>query len=180
MIRLLVQRWSEAPLLQRCGLFFALCSYALLWPGVTEPIMTLSAQVSMFGLKAQLFHETRSIWQTVLKLHELGYTPVAILIVSFSVIIPLLKLALIISTWLLPSVLRWRLVGMLGKWSMADVFVVAILVAFFTAKATAELSAELLPGFYWFTAFCLCSVISGQMLTLHTDQNQRAGTPELN
>lgn len=167
MIPVLTQRWAEATLLQRCGLLFALCSYALLWPGVTEPIMTLSAQVSLFGLKTQLFHETRSIWETVVKLHDLGYTPVAVLIVSFSVIIPLLKLALIISTWLLPSVLRWRLIAALGKWSMADVFVVAILVAFFTAKATAELSAELLPGFYWFTAFCLCSVISGQMLTLH-------------
>ncbi|PHS66185.1 MAG: hypothetical protein COB09_01595 [Thalassobium sp.] len=179
MIRLLTQRWSEAGLLQRCGLIFALCSYALLWPGVTEPIMTLSAQVSLFGLKTQLFHETRSIWETVLKLHNLGYTPVAILIVTFSVIIPLLKLALIICTWLLPSTLRWRLIAALGKWSMADVFVVAILVAFFTAKATAEVSAELLPGFYWFAAFCLCSVISGQMLTSQTTTAPRAEVAQL-
>ena len=59
---------------------------------------------------------------------------------------------------------------------MADVFVVAILVAFFAADATAKVEATLNVGFYWFTGFCLLSVLSGQLLA-HAGQqhiNQQA------
>ncbi|MDF1764111.1 MAG: paraquat-inducible protein A, partial [Oleibacter sp.] len=69
-----------------------------------------------------------------------------------------------------PSPWRWRMVAMISKWSMVDVFVVAILVAFMTAKATAELQAELLPGFWWFLSFCLLSVLSGQLLAWNQDR----------
>lgn len=160
----LINSWSEKTGLQRLGLLLAIVSYGLLYPGVMEPIMTISASVSLFGLKTQMFHETRSIWETVETLHNLGYTAVAIMIVIFSVVIPVSKALMILFTWLKPAPWRWRLIAAVSKWSMADVFVVAILVAFFTAKATAELEAELLVGFYWFTAFCTLSILSGQLL----------------
>ena len=160
----LIASWTEKSVIQRFGLLLAIISYGLLYPGVMEPIMTLSASVSLFGLKTQMFHETRSIWETVETLHQLGYTAVAIAIITFSVVIPLTKALLIVFTWLKPSPVRWRVIAAVSKWSMADVFVVAILVAFFTAKATAELEAELLHGFYWFSAFCVLSIVSGQLL----------------
>jgi len=160
----LINSWTEKTRLQRLGLLLAIISYGLLYPGVMEPIMTLSASVSLFGLKTQMFHETRSIWETVETLHQLGYSAVAVAIVTFSVVIPVSKALLIIFTWLKPSPRRWRVIAAVSKWSMADVFVVAILVAFFTAQATAELEAELLTGFYWFAAFCLLSILSGQLL----------------
>ena len=106
----------------------------------------------------------------MLKLHDVGYTSVAILIISFSVIIPIIKAFTILLTWLFPSNLGWRIVSSFGKWSMADVFVVAIFVAFFSARATAELNSELLEGFWWFLSFCLLSVISGQLLTFSTEK----------
>lgn len=167
----LINSWKNTTLWQRLGLLLAVCSYGLLYPGVTQPIMTISASMNMFGLSTRIFHETRSIWETVETLHRLGYTLVAIMIVTFSVVIPVSKALLIIYTWLKPSPARWRLVATVSKWSMADVFVVAILVAFFTAKATAELEAELLVGFYWFTAFCLLSIVSGQLLAHQSQHN---------
>ena len=129
--------------------------------------MTIKASVNMFGLKAELFNETRSIWETVTSLNEQGYALVAFLIVTFSVVIPVLKGLTILFTWLWPSDLRWRIVAAISKWSMVDVFVVGILVAFLTAKATAEMQATLLDGFWWFLSFCILSIISGQLLALH-------------
>ncbi|KZY96986.1 hypothetical protein A3746_22005, partial [Oleibacter sp. HI0075] len=162
-----VNSLQQATWAQRLGLLLAIASYVVLWPGVTEPIMTIKASVNMFGLKAELFNETRSIWETVTSLNEQGYALVAFLIVTFSVVIPVLKGLTILFTWLWPSDLRWRIVAAISKWSMVDVFVVGILVAFLTAKATAEMQATLLDGFWWFLSFCILSIISGQLLALH-------------
>ena len=163
----LVNSLQQATWAQRLGLLLAIASYVVLWPGVTEPIITIKASVNMFGLKAELFNETRSIWETVTSLNEQGYALVAFLIVTFSVVIPVLKGLTILFTWLWPSDLRWRIVAAISKWSMVDVFVVGILVAFLTAKATAEMQATLLDGFWWFLSFCILSIISGQLLALH-------------
>ena len=163
----LTSSWQISSWAQRLGLLLAIASYVVLWPGVTEPIMTIKASVNMFGLKAELFNETRSIWETVTSLNEQGYALVAFLIVTFSVVIPVLKGLTILFTWLWPSDLRWRIVAAISKWSMVDVFVVGILVAFLTAKATAEMQATLLDGFWWFLSFCILSIISGQLLALH-------------
>jgi uncharacterized paraquat-inducible protein A len=163
----LVNSLQQATWAQRLGLLLAIASYVVLWPGVTEPIMTIKASVNMFGLKAELFNETRSIWETVTSLNEQGYALVAFLIVTFSVVIPVLKGVTILFTWLWPSDLRWRIVAAISKWSMVDVFVVGILVAFLTAKATAEMQATLLDGFWWFLSFCILSIISGQLLAQH-------------
>ncbi|MEC8524673.1 MAG: paraquat-inducible protein A [Pseudomonadota bacterium] len=163
----LTSSWQISSWAQRLGLLLAIASYVVLWPGVTEPIMTIKASVNMFGLKAELFNETRSIWETVTSLNEQGYALVAFLIVTFSVVIPVLKGLTILFTWLWPSDLRWRIVAAISKWSMVDVFVVGILVAFLTAKATAEMQATLLNGFWWFLGFCILSIISGQLLAMH-------------
>jgi len=163
----LVNSLKQSTWAQRLGLLLAVTSYVVLWPGVTEPIMTIKASVNMFGLKAELFNETRSIWETVTSLNEQGYALVAFLIVTFSVVIPVLKGLTILFTWLWPSDLRWRIVAAISKWSMVDVFVVGILVAFLTAKATAEMQATLLDGFWWFLSFCILSIISGQLLAQH-------------
>jgi paraquat-inducible protein A len=162
--------WQQANWLPRLGLMLTAISFFFLYPGVTEPIMTIKATINMFGLKSTIFEETRSIWQTVLSLKEAGYAEVGFMVVTFSIIIPVTKGILILWTWLSPTRWRWQLISMMSKWSMADVFVVAIFVAFFTSQATAELQAELHDGFYWFTAYCFISIISGQCLASHADQ----------
>ena len=168
--QLAMATWKQANWLPRLGLMLTAISFFFLYPGVTEPIMSIKASVNMFGFKSTIFEETRSIWQTVLSLQEAGYAGVGFMVVTFSVIIPVTKGLLIIWTWLSPARWRWQLISVISKWSMADVFVVAILVAFFTAKATAELQSSLHDGFYWFTAYCITSIISGQCLASYANQ----------
>ncbi len=168
--QLAANTWQQANWLPRIGLMLTAVSFFFLYPGVTEPIMTIKASISMFGLKSTIFEETRSIWETVLSLKEAGYAGVGFMVVTFSVIIPVFKGLLIIWTWLSPAKWRWQLISMVSKWSMADVFVVAIIVAFFTAQATAELQSQLHDGFYWFTAYCLLSIASGQCLASYANQ----------
>ena len=165
-----VNTWKQAKWLPRLGLILTFVSFFLLYPGVTEPIMTIKATINMFGLKSTIFAETRSILETVYSLQEAGYAGVGFMVVTFSVIIPVTKGLLIVWTWLSPTRWRWQLIAMVSKWSMADVFVVAILVAFFTAQATAELQSSLHSGFYWFTGYCLLSIFSGQCLASYSQQ----------
>ena len=67
-----------------------------------------------------------------------------------------------------------RFVAAIAKWSMADVFVVALFIMYLAAEATQTPSgdpdaAPLLafdasfgPGFYWFAAYCLFSLAPQQ------------------
>lgn len=165
-----MDRFNSAPLLQKLGLLMTVVSFFILYPGVTEPVMTLSAELNVFGVKTKILEETRSIWETVVTLHELGYTPVAVMVVTFSMVIPIGKGLVILFTWFNPTPMRWCLISAISKWSMADVFVVAILVAFFTARSTAELDSQILVGFYWFFGYCVLSIISGQLLLAGSEQ----------
>lgn len=166
--------WQQASWLPRLGLVLTFFSFFLLYPGVTEPIMTIKASINMFGLKSTIFKETRSILETVQSLRDAGYAGVGFMVVTFSVIIPVTKGLIIIWAWLSPTAWRWKLITLISKWSMADVFVVAILVAFFTAQATAELQSSLHSGFYWFTGYCLLSILSGQFLASYNSQRLEA------
>jgi len=108
---------------------------------------------------------------------------VAALIFAFSVCIPLLKTILVCIAYFTKSMqVEKRLihfVGAIGKWSMADVFVVAIFLAImstnhadtsnseqfnvFGFNIALDISTQTLSaagnGFYYFTAYCLLSLI---------------------
>ena len=68
-----------------------------------------------------------------------------------------------------------RFVEAIAKWSMADVFVVALFIAYLAAHATqtqpgdtaaapplVAFSAHFGAGFYWFAAYCVFSLASQQ------------------
>ena len=142
-----------------------LVSLVVVVPGLIQPIITLSA--NMMG--RQVFAETRSILQTVKDLHESGNDLVAGMILFFSVLVPFIKAVLLGVVGLLkPTVpVRYRLFAFvrgISKWAMADVFVVGVYIAYLSAKATDALDAELHEGFYYFTAYCLISLLSVQVM----------------
>ena len=120
------------------------------------------------------FHKTRSIIGTVQDLLDSGNVLVAILIVTFSVVIPAIKGVLTLGS-LLPLANRFRvpmqwLSDHMSKWSMADVFVIAIFISLLAAKGIQEdtglvnFDASLGQGFYYFLAYCLLSVLSAHIL----------------
>lgn len=144
------------------GVGLTLLAFGLLVPGVTLPMLTIEASVAVMGFEIELLNQTRSILQTVTVLYQGNYALVATLILLFSIIIPAMKAAC-----LLLRLLRWsgRMDGVLkavirviSKWSMADVFVMGVWVAFLSAQASAQLSATLYNGFYFFLGYCLLSI----------------------
>jgi hypothetical protein len=137
----------------------------------------LTAISSFMGLdqiegQLQVYSTTRSIWGTARELGRTGNMLVATLIVLFSVVIPTFKLLLQLVALVVPQAsLRGSLLwinAVLSKWSMADVFVMGLLVAYMAGSASEQMGemltmdARLEQGFYFFLAYCLFSVaISG-------------------
>ena len=190
-------------------LLFITIALGLLYPGVTQPVLTLSgtiekSQLAELGIelmagedadaqtrqmlsaissflgfdqiKGQLeaYRSTRSMCGTVEELARTGNLAVAFLIVFFSLVIPVVKLLLQGMSLFVSRVdslrhLLW-LNAVLSKWSMSDVFVMGLLVAFMAGRASEQagelltMSATLESGFYYFLAYCLFSIAASGML----------------
>lgn len=124
--------------------------------------------------EVEVLQQTRSIWSTVTELYNTGNGLVAGLVMLFSIIIPAVKLSLMLVQQSVSSIaLQWRihhLVSALAKWSMADVFVVALIITFLAGNASGGMGemlktkAEFESGFYFFTAYCILSIASGYLV----------------
>ena len=154
----------------RIALALILLSFTLLVPGLVKPLLTIDASIEFMGLKRDLFTETRSILQTVRNLHQSGNDFVAGLILLFSVIVPFAKgICLLVVLALKDQAKRLKIhkfIDTISKWSMADVFLVGVYVAYLSAKATDNLDATIHEGFYFFTAYCLVSISSLHFMRL--------------
>jgi hypothetical protein len=166
---------------------------ALLLGGILTPMIEVEAKISKISLTffgqpisfpdQVLYYQSKSVLEVFQTLFTIGRPEmviVAVLVLLFSVVFPLLK---VISTALClrdPSLLRkYRLVRFFAlessKWSMADVMALAIFMSFVAfngiigsamsgAKSpNVELviptdSSRILPGFYLFIGFCLASL----------------------
>lgn len=129
--------------------------------------------------EVEIYQQTRSILGSVKRLYEVGSPLPATLILLFSVIVPLGKAALVAWAFFIMDAGRrvgtLRFVEAIAKWSMADVFVVALFIAYLAAQASQTaagdpnagppliaFTAHFGPGFYWFTAYCIFSLASQQ------------------
>ena len=127
------------------------------------------------------FDKTRSILGTVRDLFEGGNALVALLIVTFSVLIPVFKGFITLITLLdIKPLTRSRLAlfsSSISKWSMADVFVIAIFVSYLAAIGIKEdsglvnFNSTLGPGFYYFLGYCILSIIASQLIAIGLGQN---------
>jgi uncharacterized paraquat-inducible protein A len=160
------------------ALVLIIFSLGLLYPGLTNDILTLNigAKIPMLG-DFELYNESQSILKTVRTLHENDSTLVAALILLFSVIVPVLKAIALLAVLLIKNLKSnaglYRFVGLIGKWSMADVFVVGVFLAFLATKNNEAINAELEVGFYYFTAYCIVSIIGIQVLDIKAIKNRK-------
>lgn len=130
----------------------------------------------------EVYAQTRSIVSSVRHLYDVKSPMPATLILLFSVIVPFGKAALILRAVFLGDAERRRraldFVELIGKWSMADVFVVALFIAYLAAQASqtppgdpnfpppmVAFTASFGSGFYWFTAYCIFSLAAQQFTT---------------
>jgi len=120
------------------------------------------------------FDKTRSIIGTAQELYTSKHVLVAVLILLFCVVVPVVKGLLAVGT-LLPVSNKLKdnfmMIGnVLSKWSMADVFVVGIFVAYLAANGIQEekglvaFDAQLGTGFYYFLIYCLLSIFATQLI----------------
>lgn len=193
------------------GLVLLLCAYALLIPGLTKPMLSVTGTVerqklvevgreiikenqsgsSLFSGLAEMlidnikssgtinaFDKTQSILGTAKQLYLSNHLLVAVLIILFSVVVPLVKGVLVLLSQLsIKQATRLRVAefnSAISKWSMADVFVVAIFVAYLAANGMqqsdglVDFNANLGVGFYYFLAFCILSILATQILNWRT------------
>ena len=138
------------------------------------PSLTASLQQSVGDV--EVFQQTRSIVSSVQRLYEVGSPVPATLILLFSVVVPFVKTALVGWAMFASHETRRRtltFVETIAKWSMADVFVVALFITYLAAMASQSaadagppivaFTAQFGPGFYWFAAYCVFSLASQQL-----------------
>ena len=145
-----------------------LVSLALLVPGLTQPVLTITASIKVMGTTREIFRQTQSIVEAVRSLNQSGNTFVAGLILLFSILVPFTKAVL------LGIILAFRrqraghrlylFVRSISKWSMADVFAVGVFIAYLAAIGTDNLDAQAGVGFYCFAGYCLVSNLASQLL----------------
>jgi hypothetical protein len=195
-------------MLKKLSFVLVIVAYFLLYPGLTQPLLELTAEIDqadlanigkdiivanpdtpeIVGSMAQFlvdnmefegaveaYNKSRSIIGTIEELYLSNNMLVAFLVALFSIIIPVIKGLLLLASAGIknPAVVhRLDLFGsLISKWSMADVFVIAVFVAYLAANAI-EKEAGLLtfhavlgPGFYYFLGFCLLSILGSQLQT---------------
>lgn len=151
--------------------FLILASLACLYPGLFQPIMSIAIKpnLPLVG-EVSLYESTQSITQTIETLYTNNNKLVAILILLFSVIVPIIKAILLLIVLFTKNLTSrknlYQFVRAIGKWSMADVFVVGVFLAFLATQSNDGFHAEIHQGFYYFLAYCLISLVSIQVMKL--------------
>ena len=144
--------------------------YAVIVPAA----IVLSFVLLLIGLSLPLLYtqkvfwkSTYSVWDGVVSLWEQGEHELALVIFFFSIAFPIFKLAALLVIWFVPlaerhraSLLHW--LGLLGKWSMLDVFIVAILIVL--VKLGPLVKVEPRIGVYVFAAAIACSMLSAMLV----------------
>ena len=184
------------------GFGLNIAALGLFFPGIFLPMfilnMEMTALLGKSELTSSLIDKELSILATVSDLWEDQRLLVAALIFIFSVCIPLLKTLLVSVAYFINDVKQsgklMAFVGHIGKWSMADVFVVAVFLAvlstnhtdtmsshqfnLFGFKILLDISSQTLSaageGFYYFTGYCLLSLFG-----THLSLSQYSGEARL-
>jgi paraquat-inducible protein A len=140
-----------------------LLSTVLLLVGLSLPLLETHQQ-----LLWKKWQSSYSVWAGVVALwHARDYVLAAVLF-FFSIVFPILKLIALAVIWFvrLADAQRDRLLhslGLLGKWSMLDVFVVAILIVLVKLGPLARVEPR--TGVYFFTAAIVASMLTTMYVT---------------
>lgn len=144
--------------------FSVLTASIIAWfVGVFTPIMTMEVwkQLPIFGHTTFIF-QSRGIWSTMVHLWDHSHYVVAMLVILFSVLLPIVKtITLYISLALKKDV---GFIELIGKWSMADVFVMSILLATMSLNTEDMTTAQIHAAIYFFAAYVILSMIGSSIV----------------
>ena len=138
--------------------------------GITKVNVDLS---KTFEGRMYFYYQNKSITGLVQLLFQKKNWLVGTAILGFSVLVPLVKLVfsllLLFSGAMRNSDWIKRIISNIGKWSMADVFVAAIFLAYLSFQnmnSGINTESTLLLGGYFFLAYCLFSISSTYFIQL--------------
>lgn len=192
-------------------LFMLAAITALMVSGVVTPMLNVEARISELRMSLLgeeiafvdqvLYFQSKSVFDIVIVMFQSGDVKsavVGVLVMTFSVVFPLIKVAA--GAGMLSGGEGWRRNRVIqffalksSKWSMADVMVVAIIMGYLgfdglmesqlgkisqvpTAEVLTTNGTELQLGFFLFFGFCIASLLTSTLLERHIGQNQ-ASTP---
>ena len=140
---------------------------------VENLLRSVLQQLNLDGT-VEVFESTRSLIGTMSELISHDHIVVGLLIGLFGIVIPLIKIILILLSEFIHSLedknRLLKVSSLLSKWSMSDVFVMAIIVAFMAINSNEqsidpiEMDAELGVGFYFFATYCLLAIVANLVL----------------
>lgn len=151
------------------GLILIIVSLICLYPGLTLPILNIQVGTSipLIG-DIELYNRTQSVVSGIELLYENDNAFVASMILIFSVVVPILKAVLLV---IVLGFRQWKyrlnvynFVALIGKWSMADVFVVATFLAYLGTSSDEGINSQVMEGLYYFTAYCIISLVAIQVI----------------
>jgi len=125
--------------------------------GIFRPFSTVT--------KMWFFEEEVSVWSSLVSLSAEKEWFLFWVILVFTVVFPLVKMTALLVLWLKGGLDRERMlrlhrfVGHLGKWSMLDVFIVALLVVYIKSGTLADI--EMKDGLVVFTASVILTQAAG-------------------
>ncbi len=152
---------------------FSLTALILYIPANYLPFMT----IEMYGRR-----NSSTIWDGIVSLHQTGSTFVAFVVLAASLIIPFIKIVLLLYLAWCARVEHfnkaqkkmYHILEVIGRWSMLDIFLVAILVGLLKLGKWADVKAE--PGALLFCLVVIFTLISSDALgrlkeKLHVPEN---------
>jgi len=176
----------------KLAFFLSILSFFFFVPGITLNMLSLHSSGSVDTaitehVQFSLYNNARSLINTIHDLYQSHNEFVAGMILLFSIIVPIVKGVMLLFIFLSKNrLLRAKLfafIKAIGKWSMADVFVVAIFLAYLPTKSAThhnfqenillgiplnidflyKVTAHLEIGFYFFLAYCMMSLLALQL-----------------
>lgn len=126
-----------------------------------------------FKGKMYFYYQSKSVHQLITLLFKDKNTIVAIAILLFSIIIPLIKLlfTILIAFSSRESKHLNIIITYIGKWSMADVFVASCFLAFLSfsnMNVGIETESKILFGLYFFFSYVILSIIMSSLAKTNT------------
>ena len=164
------------------------------YPGISQKMMSFNLNGTVHSnlgeMQFKILNKENSILETVDELIDDDNAFVGGLILFFSVIVPLIKVLLYSLVFTFKELKTrqqiYNVLKAISKWSMADVFVVAIFIAYLSTgsmpseayqhvkvfgmsidiKFLIDIHSSLGEGFYFFLGYCLCSMIGTSLLEI--------------
>ncbi|WP_324170896.1 paraquat-inducible protein A [Sulfurimonas sp.] len=131
--------------------------------GIFAPIMTVEIfkDLPIFGFTI-FKYESKGIWSTVEKLWILQNYFLAVVITLFSIAIPIIKTISLYFSVLMKINIKY--IDFITKWSMADVFIVSLLLTNLSLSVDEFTNAEVQIAVYFFCTYVVLSILSSYII----------------